>query len=166
MTVRVALRHRTRYTYDRSVLLGPQVVRLRPAPHARARVTSYSIEISPKKHFQNWQQDPHGNWLLRLVFPERCSELSLDVELVAELEAQNPFDFFLEPEVEFLPFEYAPEVSSGLGPYLARNAGGPLVDELVRSLRPNGRRTVDFLVELNRMLHERVKYLIRLEAGV
>jgi uncharacterized protein (DUF2126 family)/transglutaminase-like putative cysteine protease len=129
-------------------------------------VTSYSLDVSPKEHFQNWQQDPQGNWLLRLVFPEKCRELSLDVELVAELAAQNPFNFFLEPEADFLPFEYSPEVTSGLGPYLARNAGGPLVDELVRGLRPNGRRTVDFLVELNRMLHERVKYLIRLEPGV
>ncbi|HEX6276379.1 MAG TPA: transglutaminase family protein, partial [Polyangiaceae bacterium] len=166
MTVRVALRHRTRYVYDRPIRLGPQVVRLRPAPHSRSKVTSFSIDVAPKKHFQNWQQDPHGNWLLRLVFPEPTRELSLDVDLVAELEALNPFEFFLEPEADFLPFEYDAETAIGLGPYLKTSAGGPLLDELVRELRPNARRTVDFLVELNRLVHERTRYLIRLEPGV
>jgi uncharacterized protein (DUF2126 family) len=166
MTVRVALRHRTRYVYDRPIHLGPQVVRLRPAPHSRTRVTSFSIDVAPQKHFENWQQDPHGNWLLRAVFPDVTRELSLDVSLVAELEALNPFDFFLEPEADFLPFEYDAETARGLGPYLETSAGGPLLDELVRGLRPTGKRTVDFLVELNRVVHERTRYLIRLEPGV
>ncbi|HEX6766036.1 MAG TPA: transglutaminase family protein, partial [Polyangiaceae bacterium] len=166
MTVRVALRHRTHYRYDRLVQLGPQVVRLRPAPHSRTRVTSYSIRVSPSDHFENWQQDPQGNWLLRLVFPEKCLELDIDVDLVAELDAINPFDFFLEPEADFLPFVYDPGIQHELQPFLAATAGGPLLDDLVKSLRPNGRRTVDFLVELNRMIHARTRYLIRLEAGV
>jgi uncharacterized protein (DUF2126 family)/transglutaminase-like putative cysteine protease len=166
MTVRVALRHRTRYVYDRLINVGPQIVRLRPAPHARSKVKSFSINVTPAQHFQNWQQDPHGNWLLRLVFPEKTRELAFDVELVAELDALNPFDFFLEPEADFLPFAYDAETSKGLAPYLEKSAGGPLVDELVRGLRPNGKRTVDFLVELNRSIQERTRYLIRLEPGV
>src|SRR6185503_11437730 len=166
MPIRVALRHRTHYTYDRPVKLGPQVVRLRPAPHSRTRVTSYSLAVLPRTHFQNWQQDPHGNWLARLVFPEPTRELRLDVDLVAELSAENPFDFFLEPDAEQVPFAYEPSALGELAPYLALTSGGPLLDEFVRSFRSKGQRTIDFLVDLNRSLSERIRYLIRLEPGV
>jgi hypothetical protein len=40
MGIRVALHHKTLYEYyDRLVTLSPQIVRLRPAPHSRTRVT-------------------------------------------------------------------------------------------------------------------------------
>ena len=165
MTIRVALRHRTHYVYDRRVRLGPQVVRLRPAPHSRTRVPSYSFKVSPSEHFLNWQQDPHGNWLARLVFQEPTDHLTLEVDLLADLSVQNPFDFFLEPDAERLPFAYDPSLSEELAPYLRLTPNAPLVDDLVRSLKLEG-RTIDFLVALNQKIHERTKYVIRLEPGV
>ncbi|HEY3498099.1 MAG TPA: transglutaminase family protein [Polyangiaceae bacterium] len=165
MTIRVELRHRTHYSYDRRVGLGPQVVRLRPAPHSRTKIRSYSLRVLPEPHFLNWQQDPQGNWLARLVFPEKSDHLSFDVHLVADLDVINPFDFFLEESAEQLPFQYDPILASELAPYLAVTKGGPLVDDLARSLVLRG-RTVDFLVELNRRIHERTKYVIRMEPGV
>ncbi len=71
MAISVALTHRTSYKYERSIYLSPHIVRLRPAPHARTPIESYSLNISPKEHYINWQQDPFSNWLVRLVFPER-----------------------------------------------------------------------------------------------
>src|SRR5688572_13566554 len=166
MTIRVALRHTTTYHYDRRVNLGPQVVRLRPAPHSRTKIASYALHVKPSGHFLNWQQDPQGNFLARLVFPDPTDHFEVDVDLSADLVTINPFDFFLEPTAERLPIVYEEGSLRELKPYLETIRSGALVDALVASLRPSGRRTVDFLVELNQEVHKRVKYLIRLEPGV
>ena len=118
MSIRVALHHRTTYHYDRRVSLSPQVVRLRPAPHSRTPVTSYSLRIQPEKHFINWQQDPQGNFLARLTFPDPTDVFSLEVDLVAEMTVINPFDFFLEPASEHLPLTYEPNLQEELAPFL------------------------------------------------
>ena len=166
MSVIAALNHVTRYSYDRPVQLGPHIVRLRPAPHCRTPIQNYSLKITPANHFINWQQDPHGNWLARLIFPEKTTEFSVTVDLSAEMTVINPFDFFVEPYAETLPFAYADDVAGDLAPYLEVQDGGPLLDAAVAELDPSGKATVDFLVGLNAQLHQRVDYLVRMEAGV
>jgi uncharacterized protein (DUF2126 family) len=156
----------TRYRYDRLVELGPQVVRLRPAPHCRTRIPSYSLTVTPANHFINWQQDPHGNWLARLVFPERTAEFSVTVDLTAEMSVINPFDFFVEPAAEFMPLRYADDLRADLAAYLQVDEDGPLLREAVASLAPDGQRTVDFLVGLNAQVQRQVAYLVRMEPGV
>ena len=104
MSIHVALRHVTRYKYDRPVSLGPHVIRLRPTPYCRTPILSYSLRVEPAGHFINWQQDPQSNYLARLVFPEKARELRVEVDLVAELSVYNPFDFFLESAAERFPF--------------------------------------------------------------
>jgi uncharacterized protein (DUF2126 family)/transglutaminase-like putative cysteine protease len=171
MSIRVALHHRTAYRFDRDVSLGPHVVRLKPASHSRTRITSYSFAAAPKEHFLNWQQDPQGNHIARLVFPKKTRELVLTVDLVADLVAVNAFDFFLEPSCERFPFAYEPWLATELAPYLVQPPGGERLDELVEECRrlaagENGLHTIDFLVELNRRVHRLVTYLIRMEPGV
>ncbi len=119
MAIHVALSHITHYRYDRPVMLGPQVVRLRPAPHSRTRVLSYSQKIEPGQHFINWQQDPFANYQARLVFPQPTTEFKVTVDLVVEMAVYNPFDFFLEPGAENFPFLYEKSQRQELSPYLA-----------------------------------------------
>jgi uncharacterized protein (DUF2126 family)/transglutaminase-like putative cysteine protease len=166
MPIRVALHHKTTYTYDRLVQLSPQVVRLRPAPHCRTPVTAYSLKIEPKVHFLNWQQDPHSNYLARVVFPERVQRFVVEVDLVAEMTVINPFDFFLEPHAETFPFRYAPALEHDLMPFRrVRPAGWELADYL-KTVDRHEQRTIDFLVALNQKLQREIKYLIRMEPGV
>ncbi|HTQ77744.1 MAG TPA: transglutaminase family protein [Burkholderiales bacterium] len=166
MSIHVALNHVTHYRYDRPVVLGPQSVRLRPAPHARTPILAYSQRVTPEKHFVNWQQDPQGNWLSRLVFPEPVRELKIEIDLVAELSVINPFDFFLEPGAESYPFRYEDWQTQELAPYLRRGPLTPRFKRYVDAAPRTPARTVDFLVELNRRVAQDVKYLIRMEPGI
>jgi transglutaminase-like putative cysteine protease len=166
MTIHVALNHVTHYRYDRLVTLGPQIVRLRPAPHCRTRIVSYSQRIEPADHFCNWQQDPFANYMARLVVPERTREFKVTIDLVAEMAVYNPFDFFLEPSAEKIPFEYSRDSKAELAPYLATVPMTPLVDAYLKKIDKSKRRTIDFLVDINAMLYKDIRYLIRMEPGV
>ncbi len=166
MSIHAALNHVTHYRYDRPVLLGPQVVRLRPAPHCRSKVISYSLRVEPAKHFINWQQDPFANYQARLVFPEMTREFKVTVDLVVEMAVYNPFDFFLEPKAEKFPFEYEPLVAQELAPYLAVEPLTPLVKAYLEKIDRTTKPTIDFLVAVNQQLQRDVRYLIRMEPGV
>jgi transglutaminase-like putative cysteine protease len=166
MVMQVALRHRTSYRYDRLVGLRPQIVRLRPAPHCRTKVLSYALKVEPRKHFINWQQDPFGNYLARLVFPDRATEFRVEVDLVAEMAALNPFDFFVEPTAETLPFTYEPALKKDLTPYLECERPSPLLMARLAQIPRARVEIVDFLVKLNQELQQEVGYIVRMEPGV
>ena len=166
MSIHVALNHVSHYRYDRPVTLGPQLVRLRPAPHCRTRILSYSLRVRPAQHFINWQQDPQANYLARLVFPERSEEFRVEVDLIAEMAVLNPFDFFLTPYAETTPFEYEAAELSELAPYLLRSEATPVFAEYLARIPRSKMRTIDFLVELNQRIAHDIRYLIRMEAGV
>src|SRR5271168_2858291 len=166
MSILVGLHHATRYSYDRPINLGPQVVRLRPAPHCRTGIPSYSLTVTPAQQFVNWQQDPHGNWLARFVFPEKTTEFSITVDLTAEIEVINPFDFFVEPYADKWPFEFPPDLQEDLSAFAAPEPLTPRLKEFVDSISRESRNTVDFLVELNQRMQRTVRYLIRMEPGV
>ena len=169
MAIRVGLTHRTTYRFDRPVKLSPHEVRLRPAPHCRTPVVGYSLDVSPSGHFLNWQQDPYGNWVARLVFPERASELSVVVDLTADLSVINPFDFFVEPYAERFPFAYAGTLAKELKPFLETAPATPRLAAWIERFRASVRpaeTTVDLLVRLNHELQQEIRYLVRMEPGV
>ena len=166
MSIRVALHHKTVYHYDRLVTLSPQTVRMRPAPHSRTPVSSYSLTIEPKDHFINWQQDPQGNFLARLAFPHPTQQFSLVVDLVAEMTVINPFDFFLEPYAEIFPFPYEAQLEHELAPFLEKTPAGAHFQGFLNSVSRDKTHIITFLVALNQQLQQSIRYLIRMEPGV
>ena len=166
MSIHAALTHRTSYRYERAVTLGAQTIRLRPAPHARTPILSYSLTVAPEPHFLNWQQDPQGNFLARVVFPEKVTHFDVTVDLVADMATTNPFDFFLEPDAESWPFAYDPLLDQELAPFRAIETPGPLLNTLLAGISRESQPTIDMLVGLNRAVQERVSYIVRLEPGV
>jgi uncharacterized protein (DUF2126 family) len=166
LSIQVALNHVTYYRYDRRVALGPQLVRLRPAPHSRTRILSYSLRVVPAKHFINWQQDPQSNYLARIVVPEKTDEFRVEVDLVAEMSVLNPFDFFLEPQAEQFPFAYTREQQRELAPYLKKRRATRRFAAYLAQISREPMQTTNFLVALNQRLQGDIKYLIRMEPGV
>jgi len=170
MTIRVALQHLTRYTFDRPTQLGPHEVRLRPTPHCRAPIVSYSLSVAPQRHLVHWLQDAFANHVARFVFPEKTRELVVNVDLVADLTVMNPFDFLVEPHAAHYPFRYTDAQAAELVAYLAAPPAGPLLAKWLAEFHGGGyaagETTTSFLVALNQRLSREIEYLVRMEPGV
>jgi len=166
MSIQAAIYHLTHYVYDRPVTLGPQIIRLYPAPHSKTRVLSHAVNVLPAGHFVNQQQDLYGNYLGRFVFPEPVNELKIEIDLVADMTVYNPFDFFVDPCAEKWPFSYPEEIRQDLVIYLQTDPQGPLLSRLLSELPASAEKTVDFAVNLNARLAERIEYIIRMQTGV
>ncbi len=166
MALKVVLSHKTHYAYDKYISLSPHTIRLRPAPHSRTPIDAYSMKITPKNHFINWQQDPYGNYLARIVFPEKVKEFGIEVEVIADLISINPFDFFVDTYAENYPFEYKPELKAELTPYFEITDNGKKLKKFIKSLDLKERKINDFLVYLNTEIYKYLNYTVRLEPGV
>ncbi|MEM6379997.1 MAG: transglutaminase family protein, partial [Bacteroidota bacterium] len=166
MSIKAAIYHKTHYKFDRQVNLSPHIIRLRPAAHSRTPIEAYTLKIKPENHFLNWQQDPYGNYLARLVFPEKSDHLSIEVELIADMSVINPFDFFLEESAEKYPFVYSDRIKKALEPYLEIRESGPLLMDLLSEINREEQATMDFLVQVNQVVNDRLGYNIRMETGV
>jgi uncharacterized protein (DUF2126 family)/transglutaminase-like putative cysteine protease len=166
LPIRVALHHRTTYKYDRRVGLSPQVVRLRPAPHCRTPITAYSLKLQPGGYFINWQQDPHSNYLARVVFPDPVSSFQVEVDLIAEMTVINPFDFFLEPYAETFPFRYEAELEHELNACLGPEPAGEALTAYLATVDRSPKQMINFLVAINQQLQNHIGYVIRLEPGI
>ena len=166
MSLKVVLSHKTHYKYDKYISLSPHTIRLRPAPHCRTPIEAYSLKITPENHFINWQQDPYGNYLARIVFPEKVKEFGVDVEVIADLISINPFDFFVDEYAEQFPFKYDKELKAELAPYFEITEKGKKLKKFIKSLDLKERKINDFLVYLNTEIYKYLNYTVRLEVGV
>ncbi|MFL6417379.1 MAG: DUF2126 domain-containing protein [Bryobacteraceae bacterium] len=166
MPIKVALNHRTSFTYDKPVSLGPQVARLRPAPHCRTPILSYVLRVSPEPESLHWQQDPNSNHLARALFSGKTQRFEVEVDLIADLSPINPFDYVLEPGAEHYPFDYPESLARSLEPYLGLEPGGSLFQRWIDRLPVDPQPTLSFLVDVNRRIRDEVAYLTRLEPGI
>jgi len=165
MTIRVSIHHQTEYRFDRLVALGPHILRLRPAPHCRTPILSYALKIQPENYFINWQQDPFGNFQARVVFTDRTRLLRIDVDLVAEMAVINPFDFFVEENAEYWPFEYEAKLRHDLVLFLELEDAGPQLRNWLAQVPRERTNTIEFLVALNGRLQQAIQYQQRMEPG-
>jgi len=166
MAIKIAIKHHTEYRFDRLTSIMPHVVRLRPAPHCRTPIESYSLKVQPENHFINWQQDPFSNHLARMVFPEPTRKLVFDVEVIADMTVINPFDFFLDEKFDYCPFRYDKQLKKDLAPYLQITEKGPLLLDWLTKVDRRKTPTIDFLVDLNSRLMSELSYLVRMDPGV
>ena len=167
MTQRIAIHHCTEYKFDRPVKLSPHQIRLRPAPHCRTPIKGYTLKIEPENHFINWQQDAFGNFIARLVFPEKATSLKVEVEVIADMVAINPFDFFVEEYAKDFPFKYDDLNRRELAPYLECAEVGPRLKAWLRTIDAKKKMPInDFLVMVNSRLEKEIGYGIRLEPGI
>ena len=164
MSIKVQLKHKTHYRFDRAVVASPHEIRLRPALHSRTPVSGYALEIRPKNHFIHWQQDAFGNFVARVTFPEPVREMFIGVELIADMTVINPFDFFVEDWAEFFPFAYPADNQKELAPYLECDAEGPQFEAFLKDIKaqiPETITTTNLLVMLNQKVQARIRYMIR-----
>ena len=166
MALKVVLSHKTHYNYDKKISLSPHIIRLRPAPHSRTPIEAYSLKIKPENHFINWQQDPFGNYMARIVFPEKTDKLHIDVEVLADMITINPFDFFVEESAKNYPFTYNETLQKELIPYLEKDEDSKAIRDFVATIDMREMPIIDFLVALNQKIYSYLNYTIRLEPGV
>ncbi|WP_101756807.1 transglutaminase family protein [Oceanicoccus sp. KOV_DT_Chl] len=166
MSIRVALKHSTDYRYSDPVLLFPQLIRLRPAPHCRTEIQHYHLNISPAEHLQYWQQDAFNNHILRVMFSQLISEFSIEVDIIANIQTINPFDFFIDDDASLWPLVYSAEMAQDLAPYLNVQAAGAEMQQFLNSLSTSNIGIVDFLLYVSQALLNRISYVERLEQGV
>ncbi len=166
MSIRVAIKHRTLYNYDRTVWFSPHIFRLKPAPHCRTPIETYSLKIEPENHIIHWQQDPFGNYQARGLFQESADALSLEVDMIARMTVINPFDFFLEESAQFYPFFYDTQLRKELMLYLEIGESSQLLTEWLTQIDRTKQNLIEFLVGINRQLSKEINYTIRMEPGV
>jgi transglutaminase-like putative cysteine protease len=169
--VRVTLRHNTSYRFDRSVVLGPHDVRLRPSAHGRTPILEYAFHVQPAGGSVHWYTDALGNRVARCLFPQPVAELRFDVELTADLAPINPFDFLLDLWSSQFPFRYPDELAIDLAPALGADPAAAAMSEWVERVKSEflstgSINTVTLLVELNLRVRREVAYIVREEAGV
>lgn len=166
MSIQVALNHRKFYTFERPVILGPHILRLRPIAHCRTPIKSYSLKITPENHTINWRRDVNSNWIAKLNFPEKTNVFNIEVDLVAELKTINPFDFLIDPYAAEYPFAYTEGLSKELQAYLPIQERGSLLKKWMSKLDTSPQWTTNFIDLINQKLHEEITYSVRLEEGI
>ncbi len=168
--MRLLVQHQSSYRYPEPAALGPQLLRLRPANHARARVESYGLRVEQPGEIR-WQLDPSGNHVARLTFKDgvRIDRLDVLVELAVDIRPINPFDFYLDDRAREVPFGYPREMEKDLAPFLETGdpsfATGPLFEAFLAGVTREG-ATVPLVSELCLAVNQRVRYVIREESGI
>ncbi|MCK8495503.1 MULTISPECIES: transglutaminase family protein [Spirosoma] len=167
MAIWVQLTHQTLYQYERMVYLSTQLIRLKPTAYCQAVIEDYSLTIQPANHVLHWQQDPFGNFIARVDFLEKVTRLSIQVQLTANLQSINSFDFLIDEYALFFPFEYTDSLQHDLAPYRGATEHGAYLTQWIGQISHQSRQeTVSFLINLTQQVCQAIIYQVRLQPGV
>lgn len=166
MTLKIALNHQLKYSYDRPIILGPHKLGLKPSPHSKSDIFNYSLNIAPKYHNIYWYQDIYGNFIGKLNMFEKTDYLSLEINFLAEIKSINPFNFLVDSHIEKYPFYYTKQEKKELSSFLEIDESSNLLINWVNKNVYNNIYITDFLVSLNQQLASEIKYITRLEEGI
>ena len=162
MGILIALQHRSQYAYDRPIQLGPQILRLRPAPHDRSQIRQYALQVTPAEHHLYWFQDPFANHLARVLLPQPTREFTVDVNITLDLQPFNPFDFLVADYAETYPFAYPQPLRRALLPYFEPEPAGGLLQQWLAGIDRRPASLIGFLFDLNQRLQRDLRYELRL----
>jgi len=164
--MRVSLHHITRYRYDRQVRLGPQIIRLHPAPHYRGHLLRYSMTLEPSGADIQWIPDAFANQTAEVRFPDHTDVFRVSVELMIDKGTISPLAVSPTADAGHGPPHYAPPLIRALAPYRHTAPAGRLFQAYLSTIDVRHLPAATFVMMMNQKLHQDIRYRIRQEHGV
>jgi transglutaminase-like putative cysteine protease len=118
--VKLSLRHRTGYRFDRPVFLEPHIIRLRPRVDGTLRLIETTLAIDPPPAVRAENLDLEGNAVTQVWFDGKTDHLIIESRSTIETLRTDPFQFLLDGPSGTLPYTYPADWNQRLSAY--RNA--------------------------------------------
>jgi transglutaminase-like putative cysteine protease len=163
---RMSVRHQTTYTYSKPVWLGPHVFRMLPRSDGMLRLLRQDLRVEPEPLRLSPCLDAECNAVVHAWFEGTTQRLTVVSAFEVELLRENPFDYLLSPLAQKLPIQYADELDSVLGQYVACQDDGEAVAKFAREIAADaGSDTLEFLSLLNRRIYDQFPWTLREEGA-
>ncbi len=165
---RLSTTHETRYGYEKPVAFGPQRLLLRPRDSHAIRVVEASL-ITSQPGSTRWIFDALGNCVCLFTPQGEADHLNITSRLVID---RYPAPLaYVQPDNPHtaMPIVYPVEDRIALTPFITpalEDPNGAVFRWIAGQLYDNNEPALDFLLRLNRTIHETFEYRARWEEGV
>ncbi len=166
---RFRILHKTRYSYNAEVTLGPHQLLLRPREDHEVRIESFALRITPDARWL-WHRDVEGNSVAVATFSRPASELLIESDVIIQQYNEMPLNFEMDAYALWYPFGYLAEDDTVLQTYriLPTPETCTLLSPWIEGFWTQGEaiQTYVLLQRLNTFIHDTLRYQIREEPGV